>query len=68
MNKLALSVHLAGRSALRPRDLTDSLGVSKSKIRALIVAGKLDAVQLDGLCLISRESVERWLATAKAAK
>lgn len=67
-NALTLPEHLAGRAALRPRDLTDSYGVSKSKIRALIVAGKLDAVQLDGLCLISRESVERWLATAKAAK
>ena len=65
---LTLPASLAGRAAFRPRDLRDAYGISRAKVRALIVAGRLDAVSLDGLCLISRESVERWLATAKAAK
>jgi excisionase family DNA binding protein len=65
---LGLPPHLAARAALRPRDLCEAFGVSKSKVRALIVAGRLDAVQLDGVCLIDRASVERWLASAKAAK
>lgn len=68
MNALALPPHLTVRAALRPRDLCEAFGISKSKVRALIVAGKLDAWQLDGVCLVSRESVERWLSTATAAK
>jgi hypothetical protein len=68
MSGLTLPPHLAGRAALRPRDLGEAFGISKPKVRALIVAGKLDAWSLDGVCLVSRESVERWLATAKAAK
>ncbi len=65
---LTLPSHLAGRAALRPRDLTEAFGPSKAKIRRLIQDGKLDAVKLDGIVLISRESVERWLATAEPAK
>lgn len=65
---LSLPQHLAGRAALRPRDLCEAFGLSKSKVRALIVAGKLDAWQLDGVCLVSRASVERWLTTATVAK
>ena len=65
---IALPLHLAARAALRPRDLCEAFGLSRSKVRTLIVAGKLDAWQLDGVCLVSRESVERWLSTATAAK
>ncbi len=62
--KLELPPHLAARAALRPRDLTEAFGISKPKVRRLIVEGKLIAVQLDGVCLIDRASVERLLASA----
>jgi hypothetical protein len=63
---LTLPEHLRNRATLRPRDFKDVWGISRSKVHALILAGKLDALKLDGLCMVTRESVERWLASAVA--
>lgn len=57
--------HLAGRSTVRIRDLTDCFGFSKAALFAAIKAGRLRAFKLDGVILLERESVEQYLASAK---
>ena len=63
--KLELPPHLRERAALRPRDLKDAFGLSRPKVHALIKGGRLEAMRLDGIVLIDRKSVERYLASAE---
>jgi hypothetical protein len=65
---LRLPTRLAERETLRVRDLVDAFGLSRAKVHSAIKDGRIDAVHLDGVTLLRRESVERYLATARVAK
>ena len=49
---------------LRVRDIRADLGVSKPWVFARLKSGDLEAVKLDGVLLISRESYERYVSQA----
>ena len=49
---------------VRVAQIRADTGVSKPKVFEALKSGKLDGLKLDGVLLITRESYERWLATA----
>jgi hypothetical protein len=65
---LKIPDHLADRVGFRANDIHGMTGVSRSQVRRLILEGQLVALKLDGIVLVTRESLERWLASAVEVK
>lgn len=55
-----MTVDLAHRLALRPKEAAEALGVSERKLRAML--RDLPHVRVDGAVLIPVDGLRRWLA------
>ena len=51
----------------RVKEIVESTGLSKAKVHALVAEGRLDAIKLDGVVLITRASLNRLLSSATPA-
>lgn len=50
------------RLLLRPAEVADSLGLSRSKVYALIAERSLPSVRLGGRTLVPADALRRWIA------
>jgi excisionase family DNA binding protein len=59
--KLLAPPRLADRLALRPAEATKALGISEKTLRKWMRERELPYARLDGVVLIPRGSLERWI-------
>lgn len=55
------------RLLLRPAEVADAIGLSRSKVYALIAARRLPSVRLGGRTLVPAEALRQWLAEHAAS-